>query len=178
LPNYRTGTGRNDIKQDFIGWLVSSYLPTTSHYKDRQVEPINAKSWICNKEKEGNQEEVEERYEQMLKKQSSQKVPASADRPPLTEEEQAWIALTSEIQHACPDWQDVSVVVTLQNGLWITRSNLPGCSGRLGEVMARFPLASLPSNFSDWYLKCYDRAKKKSPHLPLPEPLAKQPKVS
>jgi hypothetical protein len=103
---------------------------------------------------------------------------APTDRPPLTQEEEAWIALTSEIQHVCEDWQDVSVGVILQNGLWIARSNLSGCNGRLGEVMARFPLASLPSNFSDWYAKCYDRAKKKSPHLPLPEPLAKQPKAS
>lgn len=65
-PAYRTGTGRNDIKPEFLEYLQTKHLPTVSHYAGREITLAHAKGWVFNKEAVGQQELVEAHYEDML----------------------------------------------------------------------------------------------------------------
>lgn len=175
-PAYRTGPGRNGIKQEFLDWLVSSYLPTTEHYKGKQIDFAQAKCWVLNKEGNGQQELVELRYEQMLSKQvAAQPQQQPTDRAPLTPEQEAWVAIAEQIEMVA---DNAYAKVSYQSSIWVVTSSIAGMSGRLDTVMNRIPLAALPVKFRTWYPGCYQLAKKKLPHLNLPAPSKPQNRVS
>jgi hypothetical protein len=178
-PAYRTGSGRNGIKKDFLEWLVSSYLPTTPHYKGKNIEIISAKNWVGNKERDGLQGEVEERYEQMLSKQTAAKPnPESDDRAPLTPEQEVWVAIASHLEQVT-GFVQVDIIPKQNFGGWYVRTNIGATlQGSLDSVMARLPLSAIQTKFAAYYPECYQLAKKKYPHLELPEPLAPSKRAS
>lgn len=168
LPAYRIGEGRNGIKKDFLEWLQSNYLPTTPHYKGKKVEILDAKNWVSNKEKSGDREEIEERYEQMVAKQANWQQTKEPEQSPFTEEQEAWVAIVKEIQIVS---EGGYVNIAPHGEFWQLTSNINGFSGWLHTVMANIPLSSLPTRLKVWYPECYCNALKKFPHLSFPAPL-------
>lgn len=109
-------------------------------------------------------------------KTKASQAPTQPDRPPLTPEQEAWIAVTSEVHRVIED--EFWVSVAPRSGVWIVTSNVGSWSGRLDEVVARIPLQSLPTRFPSWYPECYRLALKKFPHLSLPAPATRKDRAS
>jgi hypothetical protein len=170
LPAYRTKPGKNGIKQEFLDWLVSSYLPTTEHYKGKQIDFAQAKCWVLGRENSGQQEVVELRYEQMLEKQAAaQPKSQSDDRAPLTPEQEIWVAIASQLGEVT-NFVHLEVLWTHRG--WYVRTNIGATlHGSLESVMERLPLSTIQTKFSAYYAECYQLAKRKHPHLVLPESL-------
>lgn len=171
LPKYRTDMGWNGIKQEFLNWLQSSYLPAI-HKDKREITLTDAKRWVANKEKNGFQEEVVERYEQMLAKQAIANNPQQPTaNPPLTQSEQAYIVILKELPYV----QDgISVGVDSHNEHWRLTTNLNDFNGWLRDVMAKIPLSVLPVKLKLWYPECYRLARQKFPQLEFPAPLTQE----
>jgi len=173
-PKYRTSSGVNGIKTEFLQWLQTSYLPTIQYYQGKKIEIVDAKTWVSNKENAGHQELLEARYEQMLSKQSAQ-VATQIKQLALTPEEEAWVAIVREIQMVS---EGAYVNVTACSEFWLVTTNIAGLSGKLADAIASTPLTDLPVKFKTWYPECYRRAKRKFPQLTFPAPLEPQERAS
>jgi hypothetical protein len=173
-PKYRTSSGVNGIKTEFLQWLQTSYLPTIQYYQGKKIEIVDAKTWVSNKENAGQQELLEARYEQMLSKQSAQAA-TQIKQLALTPEEEAWVAIVREIQMVS---EGAYVNVTACSEFWLVTTNIAGLSGKLADAIASTPLTDLPVKFKTWYPECYRRAKRKFPQLNFPAPLEPQERAS